>query len=197
MISPSDVVPPPVEVFISSYSNRAKEEKPVNVSSDKLNPRSTVKKPGISTGRRSSTRKTSKIEAPVAMDDQTDSSEDEMLLDESPPILKAPIHVEVIPTSSGMGFSGFHSPNVLFSPDSVLSKSGISCSTTYCDDVLSNNDDSVDLDMENQYSSPLVSNKVSVNSERNPILNVNSVDSNQFPPLPAAYAKPVVNTPNP
>ncbi|KAI3502688.1 hypothetical protein L1887_30918 [Cichorium endivia] len=179
-----DVVPQPVEVFVPSFGNRAKREKSGIASSDKLNPRSTVKKPGISSGRRSSSRKASKTTSFVPIVDGSVSSEYEMILDEVSPNSGSAKLLEVIhpPPPSDVS-SGFRSPSELISPVSVLANSVISCSTSFSDDSPLINGASVDLEMETHNPVNPVSIDLSVHLDHNSVLNVDIVDSNQFPPL--------------
>lgn len=81
---PPDFVPPPVDVFVPTYLNRAKRDKPGNQSSDKLNPRAKVKKPVVSIGRRSTPRKV--VTAPMESEDSKDSSDEEMVIEAEIPL---------------------------------------------------------------------------------------------------------------
>ncbi|KAI3524655.1 hypothetical protein L1887_03318 [Cichorium endivia] len=81
---PPDFVPPPVDVFVPTYLNRAKRDKPGNQSSDKINPRAKVKKPVVSIGRRSTPRKV--VTAPMESEDSKDSSDEEMVIEAEIPL---------------------------------------------------------------------------------------------------------------
>ncbi|KAI3515858.1 hypothetical protein L1887_14763 [Cichorium endivia] len=78
---PSDFVPPPVDLFVPTYLNRAKRDKPGNQSSDKLKPRAKVKKPGVSIGRLSTPRKVVTAPMEVQSQDSKDSSDEEMVIE--------------------------------------------------------------------------------------------------------------------
>ncbi|KAI3494520.1 hypothetical protein L1887_40733 [Cichorium endivia] len=189
---PPEATPPPVEVFVPSLLNRAKREKSSSFVSSKLNPRSTVKKPGVSIGRRSHSRKTIVNPMDVQFSNATESSDEDMPTADANTLMGSSTPLAIVHPSKCIDGKDFLRLSDLTSHVSVLQKEQAICTTS--------SSDVSGLDMGvcefGQSSVAMASEKkklddtkeMSVACELPPPL----LDANAYPPLPKAVGQTVI-----
>ncbi|KAI3518365.1 hypothetical protein L1887_07014 [Cichorium endivia] len=183
---PPDVIPPPVEVFIPSLSNRAKKDKTGNLASFKLNPKATVKKPGFASGRRSNPKKETSSPMEFHFGEDHVSSDSEMANNELNLVQGKPLPLAIVHPPKCIDAKGFIGPLDLTSPVSVLQKELILCSTSFsevsipssceCEPGLSSGSSSGELNF------PASPSTLSIAPEIPPVV----LNDCEFPPLPRA-----------